>query len=45
MPDDERGRHAEALKQTVMKNDIAEWVEAQLKDIATHPKWRGQGFG
>ena len=40
MPDDERARRAEALKQTVMKNDIEEWVEAQLKDIAAHPKWR-----
>ncbi len=45
MPDGERNRHAEALKQTVMKNDIAEWVETQLKDIATHPKWSGQVFG
>src|ERR671938_191487 len=40
MPDDERARRAEALKQTVMKNDIEEWVEAQMKDIAAHPKWR-----
>ncbi|HZY56790.1 MAG TPA: trehalose-6-phosphate synthase, partial [Rubrobacteraceae bacterium] len=45
MPNGERNRHAEALKQTVMKNDIAEWVETQLKDIATHPKWSGQVFG
>jgi trehalose 6-phosphate synthase len=41
MPDRERARRAEALKQTVMKNDIEEWVKAQLKDIAAHPKWRG----
>ena len=45
MPDGERNRRAEALKQTIMKNDIAEWVETQLKDIATHPKWSGQVFG
>ena len=44
MPDGERNRRAEALKWTVMKNDIAEWVETQLKDIATHPKWSGQVF-
>ena len=41
MPDDERARRAEALKQTVMKNDIEEWVKAQLKDVAAHPKWCG----
>jgi trehalose 6-phosphate synthase len=40
MPDAERARRAEALKQTVMKNDIEEWVEAQLRDIAAHPNRR-----
>jgi trehalose 6-phosphate synthase len=41
MPGDERERRAEALRQTVIKNDIEEWVKAQLKDIAAHPKRRG----
>jgi trehalose 6-phosphate synthase len=35
MPDGERARRAEALKETVRANTIEEWVEAQLKDIAT----------
>ena len=40
MPGDGRERRAEALRQTVIKNDIEEWVKAQLKDIAAHPKRR-----
>ncbi len=40
MPDDQRARHAEALEQTIRSNTIEEWAEAQLKDIAEHPKQR-----
>ena len=35
MSNGERARRAEALKETVRANTIEEWVEAQLKDIAT----------
>jgi trehalose 6-phosphate synthase len=36
IPDDERVRRAEALKQTIEANTIEEWVEAQMEDIAAY---------
>lgn len=36
MPEEEKKRRAEALKHQVRENTIEEWVEAQLKDIATY---------
>ncbi len=33
MPDEERRRRAEALREVVMSNTIEDWVEAQMKDI------------
>ncbi|MEJ7871132.1 MAG: trehalose-6-phosphate synthase [Rubrobacteraceae bacterium] len=41
MPDDERARRAEALQETIRSNTIEEWVEAQLRDIATYKERRG----
>jgi trehalose 6-phosphate synthase len=34
MPEEERRRRAEALRETVASNTIEDWVEAQMKDIA-----------
>jgi trehalose 6-phosphate synthase len=36
MPDKERRRRAEALRETVFSNTIEDWVEAQMEDIAAH---------
>jgi trehalose 6-phosphate synthase len=41
MPDDERGRRAKALEQTIRSNTIEEWVEAQLKDVAAYRERHG----
>ena len=41
MPDEERGRRAKALEQTVMSNTIEDWVEAQLKDVAAYRERHG----
>ena len=41
MPDDERGRRAKALEQTIRSNTIEEWVEAQLEDIAAYRERHG----
>ena len=43
MPEDERARRAEALKQTIEANTIEEWVEAQLKDIAAYRERHHRG--
>ena len=36
MPDEERRRRAQALRETVMSNTIEDWVEAQMRDIAAY---------
>jgi trehalose 6-phosphate synthase len=36
MPDEERRRRAEALRETVFSNTIEDWVEAQMEDIAAY---------
>jgi trehalose 6-phosphate synthase len=36
MPDEERGRRANALRQTVEANTIEDWVEAQMEDIEAY---------
>ena len=36
MPEDERRRRAEALREVVRSNTIEHWVEAQMKDIAAY---------
>jgi trehalose 6-phosphate synthase len=36
MPDDERKKRADGLRETVMQNTIEDWVEAQLKDIEAY---------
>jgi trehalose 6-phosphate synthase len=36
MPEVERRRRAQALRETVMSNTIEDWVEAQMKDIAAY---------
>jgi trehalose 6-phosphate synthase len=36
MPDEERRRRANALRETIMGNTIEDWVEAQMKDIAAY---------
>ncbi|HEX2181159.1 MAG TPA: trehalose-6-phosphate synthase [Rubrobacteraceae bacterium] len=36
MPQEERRRRAEALRETVRSNTIEDWVEAQMKDIAAY---------
>ena len=36
MPEEERRRRAEALRETVVSNTIEDWVEAQLKDIEAY---------
>jgi trehalose 6-phosphate synthase len=41
MGDEERGRRAEALRQTVRSNTIEDWVEAQIEDIQAYRERRG----
>lgn len=41
MPDDERARRARALRETIQANTVEEWVEAQLKDIASYRERHG----
>jgi trehalose 6-phosphate synthase len=41
MPDRERRRRAEALRETVMSNTIEDWVEAQMKDIEAYRERKG----
>jgi len=41
MPEDERHRRAEALRETVLGNTIDDWVEAQVKDIEAYRGRRG----
>jgi trehalose 6-phosphate synthase len=41
IPEEERARRAEALRQVVEANTIEEWVEAQLKDITARSKRHG----
>ncbi len=36
MPEEERRRRAQALRETVMSNTIEDWVEAQMRDIAAY---------
>jgi len=36
MPEEERRRRADALRETVISNTIEDWVEAQMKDIAAY---------
>ncbi len=36
MPEDERARHAEALRESIRSNTIEKWAEIQLKDIAAY---------
>jgi trehalose 6-phosphate synthase len=36
MPEEERRRRAEALRETVVSNTIEDWVEAQMKDIEAY---------
>ncbi len=36
MPEEERGRRASALRETVRSNTIEHWVEAQMEDIAAY---------
>jgi trehalose 6-phosphate synthase len=36
MPEGERRRRAEALRETVVSNTIEDWVEAQMKDIEAY---------
>jgi trehalose 6-phosphate synthase len=41
MPEDERARRAQGLKQTVLSNTVEDWVEDQLRDIARLLQGRG----
>jgi trehalose 6-phosphate synthase len=41
MPEEERTRHAEALRRAVEENTIEEWVEAQMEDIAAYRERHG----
>jgi trehalose 6-phosphate synthase len=41
MPEDERRRRAEALRETVRSNTIEDWVEAQMKDIEAYREQKG----
>lgn len=41
MPEDERQRRADALRETVMSNTIEDWVEAQLEDIEAYREQHG----
>jgi trehalose 6-phosphate synthase len=36
MPEDERKRRADALREAVMENTIEDWVEAQIEDIEAY---------
>ncbi len=36
MPEDERKRRADALREAVMENTIEDWVEVQIKDIEAY---------
>jgi trehalose 6-phosphate synthase len=36
MPEDERRKRAEGLRETVLSNTIEDWVEAQIKDIEAY---------
>jgi trehalose 6-phosphate synthase len=36
MPEEERGRRAKALRETVDSNTIEDWVEAQIQDIEAY---------
>jgi len=41
MPEEERERRANALRETVRSNTIEDWVGAQIEDIEAYRKWRG----
>jgi trehalose 6-phosphate synthase len=41
MPDEERRRRAQALRETVMSNTIEDWVEAQVRDIEAYREKHG----
>jgi trehalose-6-phosphate synthase len=41
MPEDERRRRAEALRETVRSNTIEDWVEAQMRDIEAYRERNG----
>jgi trehalose 6-phosphate synthase len=41
MPEEERRRRAEALRETVRSNTIEDWVEAQMEDIEAYRGKRG----
>ena len=41
MPEDERRRRADALREAVMANTIEDWVEAQIKDIEAYRERHG----
>ncbi len=41
MPEDERTRRAEALRESIRSNTIEEWAEIQLKDIAAYREQYG----
>jgi trehalose 6-phosphate synthase len=41
MPEEERRRRAEALRETVMSNTIEDWVEAQMKDVEAYRERHG----
>src|SRR4028119_2149373 len=41
MPEDERKRRANALREAVMANTIEDWVEAQIKDIEAYRERHG----
>jgi trehalose 6-phosphate synthase len=41
MPEEERGRRANALRETVRSNTIEDWVEAQIEDIEAYRERRG----
>jgi trehalose 6-phosphate synthase len=41
MPDEERRRRAQALREAVYSSTIEDWVEAQIKDIAAYRERHG----
>jgi trehalose 6-phosphate synthase len=41
MPEDDRKRRADALREAVMANTIEDWVEAQIKDIEAYRERHG----
>ncbi|MDQ3376075.1 MAG: trehalose-6-phosphate synthase [Actinomycetota bacterium] len=41
MPDEERKKRADGLRETVMENTIEDWVEAQLRDIEAYREQYG----